>query len=548
MSPQLFMVPLIAFGVAVAFIAAIGIIMRNYVKVPPNKVAIISGRKRRLADRSTVGFRLIHGGATLILPGLERVDYLDLNVIPLSLETKKAYTREGVAVTVQAVANVKIGSDDASLGNSAERFLGMQIGGIKEVILQTLEAHLRAICGTLTVEEINSDRQAFAQRMTTEAAQDFHKMGLIIDVFAVQHIADEHGYLDSLGRKRTSEVVRDAEIGEADAKRDSMTRTAGADREGKTARFQADVSIASAEKEKNLQVAAFAAEVNAKNAQAAQAGPLADARARQEVKREEVRIIEIETEARISVAQREAERKRKELEGTMVAEAEASKVATILKAEADRQSAILAAEGEKQRKITVAEADAKELEYEGLGESAKISKIAEAESERVRKIGQAEADAIKARGLAEAEAMQRKAEALKIYGEAAMMQMVVERLPEIARAFAEPLASIDKVSILELGGGNGAGSGVGRFVSNVGGGMAAMSEFMKQSFGIDLAELIKSKGTATSGAVAVPTASEAPMTAANLASGGAAAATPPAGSPSRPGASRTGDGGSRPPR
>jgi len=335
--------------------------------------------------------------------------------------------------------------------------------------------------------------------MTAEAAEDFRKMGLVIDVFAVQHIQDEHGYLDSLGRKRTAEVVRDAEIGEADATRDSLTRTAAADREGKTARFQADVAIASAEKEKNLQVAAFAAEVNAKNAQAAQAGPLADAKARQEVKREEIRVIEIETESRIAVAQREAERKRKELEGTKVAEAEAAKTAAILKAEGDKAATILAAEAEKQRKVVLAEADAKELEFEGLGEASKIAKIAEAESGRVRIVGQAEADAIKARGLAEAEAMQKKAEALKLYGEAAMMQMVVEKLPEIARAFAEPLASIDKVSIMEIGGGGNGGGGAGgsgglnRFMGSVGGGMAAMSEFVKQSFGIDLAEVAKSR-------------------------------------------------------
>jgi len=488
------LVPVIVLGVVIAFFVAAGLMMRNYIKVPPNKVAIISGRRRRLTDKSVVGFRLVHGGATLIIPGLERVDYLDLNVIPVSLETKKAYTREGVAVTVQAVANVKIGSDETSLGASAERFLGMPLNGMKEVILQTLEAHLRAICGTLTVEEINSDRQAFAQRMTAEAAEDFRKMGFIIDVFAVQHIQDEHGYLDSLGRKRTAEVVRDAEIGEADAKRDAMTRTASADREGKTARYQADVSIASADKDKNLQLAQFTSEVNARNAEAAQAGPLAEARARQDVKREEVRILEIETEARIAVAQREAERMRKELEGTMVAEAEAMKRSSILKAEGDQQTAILTAEGEKQRRVALAEADAKELEFEGLGESTKIMRIAEAESERVRKIGQAEADAIKARGLAEAEAMLRKAEALRQYGDAAKMQMVVERLPEIAQAFAEPLRGIDKVSILEMGGGNGAPSGVQRFVGNVGGGMAALSEFLKQTFDIDLAQLIKSKG------------------------------------------------------
>ena len=472
-------IPFIVAGVVLAFFAAMSMLLRTYIKVPPNKVAIISGSKRRLADRSTVGFRLVHGGATLVLPGLERVDYLDLNVIPVSLETRQALTNQGVAGTVQAVATVKIGSDDVSRRNSAERFLGMPINGVKEVILQTLEAHLRAICGTLTVEEINSDRQAFAQRMTAEAAEDFRKMGIVIDVFAVQHISDEHGYLDSLGRKRTAEVVRDAEIGEADAKRDALQRTSSADQEGKTARFLADVAIAESEKNKNLQVAGFSAEVNGRTAQAAQAGPLAEAQARQEVKKQEVRIMEIETEARIAVAQREAERKRRELEGTIVAEAEAAQRAQVLRAEGEKNARILNAEGEKQQRVALAEAGARELEFQGSGESAKIARIAEAEAQRVRTVGQAEADAIKARGLAEAEAMMRKAEALKTYGEAAMMQMVVERLPDIAKAFAEPLASIDKVSILEMGGGGGGyghSSGFNRFAGSGGlGGVATSS-------------------------------------------------------------------------
>lgn len=522
MPPLTGMIPFIVVAVVFAFIAAIGTMMRNLIKVPPNQVAIISGRKRKLADNTSVGFRILHGGSTFRVPGLERIDYLDLNVIPVALETQKAYTRDGVAVTVQAVANVKIGSDDVSLRNSAERFLGMRIEALKGIILQTLEAHLRAICGTLTVEEINSDRQAFAQRMTAEAAEDFRKMGIVIDVFAVQHISDEHGYLDALGRKRTAEVVRDAEIGESEAKRDALMRTSAADREGRTARFQADVSIAEAEKEKNLRVAMFAAEVNAQNAQAAQAGPLSDAKARQEVKREETRVIEVETGARIAVAEREAERRRKELEGTRVAEAEAAKTSAVLKAEADKMTAILQAEGEKQRKIVIAEADARELEFEGLGEASKISKIAEAESERIRKVGQAEADAVRARGFAEADAMSKKAEALHQYGQAAMMQMVVERLPEIARAFAEPLGSIDKVSIMEFGqGGN--GSGVNRFIGNVGGGMAALSEFMKQSFGIDLAEVAKAH---------IEKAGTTPITKPNAPSSPAGGAAPAGGSTS----------------
>ncbi len=183
--------------------AAMALFARNYVKVPPSTVAIFYGRKHAFVDekgnRSTVGFRIVRGGAALRVPVLEEVAYLSLNIISIPLRIQRAYTKEGVAVTVEAVANVKIASDDMSLRGASERFLGMSTEQVKGVIFQTLEGHLRAILGTLTVEEINADRQAFAQKMTDEAAVDLKKMGVNIDILTIQQISDEQGYLDALG-------------------------------------------------------------------------------------------------------------------------------------------------------------------------------------------------------------------------------------------------------------------------------------------------------------------------------------------------------------
>jgi len=245
---QLFL-PVIVLLVVLGLFIAAWLFSRNYLKVSPNTVAVLSGRKRRLADGRVVGYRMVKGGAALKFPLLEKVDYLSLNVITIPLEIKRAYTLKGVPVSVKAVANVKIRSDDASLQAAAERFLGMNQEQMHRVIYQTLEGHLRSILGTLTVEEINSDRQSFAQKLTSEAAMDLEKMGLGVDVLTIQEISDEEGYLDALGKRRTAEVKRDATIGEAEATRDAKIRSAQALQEGERAKFAAQAEIALAERD-----------------------------------------------------------------------------------------------------------------------------------------------------------------------------------------------------------------------------------------------------------------------------------------------------------
>ena len=482
--------PILALVVLLAILslfAVMSLFARNYIKVPPSVVAIFYGRKHILVDekgnRTTVGFRVVRGGAALRVPVLEAVQYLSLNIISIPLKITRAYTKEGVPVTVEAVANVKIAGDDTSLRGAAERFLGMTQDKVKEVIFQTLEGHLRAILGTLTVEEINADRQAFAQKMTDEAAVDLRKMGVNIDILTIQQISDEMGYLDALGKKRTAEVKRDAVIGEAQAQRDAMIKSAMADQEGRTKRYEADVAIAQSLRDKESRQAEFDAAVQAKQKEAEQAGPLATAIARQRVTEQETRIDQVRKQQEVLVQEQEAARKEKELQATVVKPAEA-----------ERQAAILRAEGEKQSNIIRAEATQKELEFEGAGEAAKIEKVGRAQAAKVLAVGEAEAEVIKLKLLAEADGLQKKAEAWKNFNDAAVINMVVEKMPELAQAFATQLAGIDKINIIEMGNGAPGGSGgVGKVMGTVGGGMTAMLSMLKDQFGVDIARLMKAK-------------------------------------------------------
>ncbi len=483
----MFEIPIVVIAVVLLIVvgafAALMLISRNYIKVSPNQAAVISGRRRRLTDGSTVGYRQVRGGATLVVPFLEKVEYLDLNVITVPLATSRAYTSQGVPVSVKAVANVKIKGDDESLRAAAERFLGMPQDQFHGLIFQTLEGHLRAILGTLTVEEINNDRQSFAQKLTSEAAGDLEKMGIGLDALTIQEISDEEGYLDALGKRRTAEVKRDAEIGQAEANRDSKIKASLALQEGEKVRLNTEALIAQSNRETEIQKAQVQAEIEKERAKSMQAGPLADAIAKQEVVAEEVRIEKIRTQEQIAVQEQEVLRMEKELEATIVKQAEAQRRAAVLLAQGQQEAAILAAEGRKQAQIAQAEAEAQTLQKEGQGRATAIEAEGRAEAEKIRALGLAEAEklqanglaqakATEAQGLAEAAAIKEKAAAWREFNESARLQTILEKLPSIIeasapvfRAVAEPLGKIDKIVMIDNGGNdneNGS-SGINRF-------------------------------------------------------------------------------------
>ncbi|MGD9627868.1 MAG: SPFH domain-containing protein [Pyrinomonadaceae bacterium] len=468
--------------IVIGLLIALMLISRNYIKVSPNQAAVISGRKRKLSDGTIAGYRLVRGGATLVFPFLEKVEYLDLNVITVPLATTRAYTVQGVPVSVKAVANVKIKGDDTSLRSASERFLGMPQEQFHRLVFQTLEGHLRAILGTLTVEEINNDRQSFAQKLTTEAAGDLEKMGIGLDALTIQEISDEEGYLDALGKRRTAEVKRDAEIGQAEANRDSKIKASLALQEGEKVRLETEAQIAQSQRETEIQKAQVQAEIESERAKASQAGPLADAKAQQQVTVEEVRVEKVRTQEQISVQEQEVLRKEKELEATVVKQAEADRKAAVLRAQGLQEAQILEAEGRKQALIATAEAEAQKLQREGQGRASAVEAEGKAEAEKIRAVGLAEAEklqakglaeakAIEAQGLAEAAAIKEKAAAWREFNDAARLQTILEKLPSIIessapvfQAVAEPLGKIDKVVMIDNGGnGNGDGVGINRF-------------------------------------------------------------------------------------
>jgi flotillin len=310
-------------------------------------------------------------------------------------------------------------------------------------------------------------------------------MGVNIDILTIQQISDEMGYLDALGKRRTAEVKRDAVVGEAQAQRDAMIKSALADQEGQTKRYEADIVIAQSLRDKETKQAEFNAAVQAKTAEAAQAGPLSTAIAKQRVTEQETRIDQVRKQQEVLVQEQEVARRQQELQATVVKPAEA-----------ERQAAILRAEGEKQATIIRAEATSKELEYEGAGEASKIERIGRAEAAKVLAVGEAEAEVIKRKLLAEAEGLQKKAEAWKNFNEAAVINMVIDKMPEMAHAFATQLAGIDKINIIEMSNGPNGSGGVAKVMGTVGGGMTAMLSMLNDQFGIDLARMMQAKADA----------------------------------------------------
>src|SRR5476651_2028389 len=243
----------------------------RYTKVGPNQVLVVSGRKHRLveADGTTreVGFRIVKGGGTFVRPVIEKVDVLSLELLTIDVQTPEVYTSKGVPVKVDGVAQIKVKGDDISIATAAEQFLSKSVDDIKNIAMQTLEGHLRAILGTMTVEEIYQNRDAFASKVQEVAAGDMANMDLGIVSFTIRDIRDTQGYLDALGKPRIAQVKRDAIIAQAEADRDSVIRSAQANQAGQEAKFQADTKVAEAKRDYEMSVAGYNASVNQKKAE-----------------------------------------------------------------------------------------------------------------------------------------------------------------------------------------------------------------------------------------------------------------------------------------
>jgi flotillin len=441
-------------------------------KVGPNQVLVISGREHRRVnpisgEAETVHYRIVAGGRAFIMPVIERVDDLSLELMTIEVSTADVYTLEGVPVTVDGVAQVKIGSDEISIATAAERFLSKSHVEIKHVAHETLAGHLRAILGTLSVEQIYKDRDAFAQQVQEVSGHDMRNMGLAIDSFVIKDIQDDQGYLDALGQARTAEVKRDATIGQANAARDATIKSAGARQEGETAKFLAETKIASSSKDYQVQKAEYDQAVNRERVKADLETDLQQRISQQQITAEQVQIEIVEKQKQIEVQVQEAARKEKELEATVrkPAEAEQYRIETLARA----------------KKFQT------ETEAAGQAEAIRATGIAEADATKAR--GLAQAEVIRQQGLAEAEAMEKKAEAWQQYNQAAIIQQLIDSLPAVARAISEPLAKTDRIVVISSG--DGGGAGASRITADIANIVAQVPATVEALTGVDLVETIK---------------------------------------------------------
>lgn len=291
---------IIAAVLILGFLTVFGIIRANLKICQPNEVLIFSGRRRQLGDGTGVGYRVIQGGRGFRIPIIEKVDRLNLTTIPLDLTVANAYSKGGIPLTVRAIANVKISSNEAELNNAVERLLGKTRDEIQMIAKETLEGNLRGVLALLTPEEVNEDRLKFAKELVEEADNDLSALGLQLDVLKIQSVEDERGYLNAIGRQRSAHILSVAQVVEAEKMENARVAQAKADR-----------SIAEAENDVRLVKARLAAQAEAEEAKISVAARVAQARAEQELALEEIALSEKRQHAKVVIAA-EAERKAKE--------------------------------------------------------------------------------------------------------------------------------------------------------------------------------------------------------------------------------------------
>jgi flotillin len=437
--------------IALVIFIGLAVVLSRYTKVGPNQVLIVSGRKHRYADPDgsvqTRGFRIVKGGGTFVYPVVEKVDILSLELLTIDVQTPEVYTSKGVPVRVDGVAQIKVKGDDVSIATAAEQFLGKSTDEIRSIATQTLEGHLRAILGTMTVEDIYQNRDAFASKVQEVAAGDMANMGLGIVSFTIRDIRDGQGYLEALGKPRIAQVKRDAQIAQAEADRDSMIKSSQAQQAGQEAKFAADAKIAEAQRDYQMNVAQYQASVNQRKAEADLAYDLQKFKTGQLVKAEEIQVSIVEKQKQIELQQQEIMRKQRELEANVQKPADA----------------------ERYKVETLANAKKFQLETEAAGAAAAAKAQGFASADVTKAMGTAEAEANQARGLAEAaiieaqgrataESMRVKAESFKQYNEAAVIEMIVRVMPEIAGRVSEPLSKMEKMVIINSGPGPGGGA------------------------------------------------------------------------------------------
>lgn len=451
--------------VGVVVIALILIVMTGYVKSPSDTAYIISGLKKEP--------KYVIGRSSIRIPFLQRMDKLMLKMISVDVKTEDSVpTNDYINVNIDSAVKVKVSSDPAKMKIAASNFLNKNEEYIRSSVVDVLQGNVREIIGQMKLEEIVQDRKKFADKVQENAAPDMAKMGLDIVSFNVQNVTDNGNVIENLGIDRVVSISKSAQISRAESERDIAVAKASAEKQANDARVEAETAIAEQNNALEIKKQELKKQSDIKKAEADAAYEIQE--------QEQRKTIEIATaDANIAKQEKEAEIKEKEiavkeksLDAEVKKQADAEKYARMQKADADKYEAEQRAEAEKITKMKEAEA-------------AKAQGVAEAEATKAK--GMAEAETIRAKGMAEAEAMEKKADAMAKYGKAAMTEMIIKVLPQMAEAIAKPLESIDKVSII-----GGAGdSGMSTISDNVPQVLAKTIESVKETTGFDLTEVMK---------------------------------------------------------
>src|SRR5712671_1835783 len=414
--------------IALGTFLMMGVLAKMFRKAGPHEALIVYGFR---------GTRIVQGSGTIIFPMVESCRELSLELMSFDVAPQQdLYTVQGVAVTVEAVAQIKVKSDPESIRTAAEQFLTKTPDQREGLIRLVMEGHLRGIIGQLTVEQIVKEPEMVAERMRSTCADDMNKMGLEVISFTIKEVRDKNEYISNMGRPDVARIKRDADVAAAEAERDTAIRRAQAQREAAIAKANADqervlaetLSMAKqseAQRDLEIKQATYQETVKKQQAQADKAYEIQTNIQQQVVVAESVKVQQIEKEQQIKVQEAEILRHEKEL------------IATVLKgAEVERQRIEQLASAERQRQISEAEGRAS----------------------AIRAQGEAEAEIIFKKGEAEAKAMNIKAEAYQEYNQAAVVDKLMTSLPEIVRALSEPLSKVDKVTIVSTGNGDAAGA------------------------------------------------------------------------------------------
>src|SRR5881628_915117 len=441
----------------VATLMLLTVFARLYRKAGPHEALVVYGFR---------GTRIVKGHGTVIFPMIEAVRQLSLELMSFDVApVQDLYTKQGVAVTVEAVAQIKVKSDLESIHTASEQFLTKTPDQRESLIRLVMEGHLRGIIGQLTVEQIVKEPEMVAERMRSTCADDMNKMGLEVVSFTIKEVRDKNEYIVNMGRTDVARIKRDADVATAEAERDTAIKRAQAQREAAIAKAQADqervlaetasmAKQADATRELEVKKAQFLEVTKRQQAQADKAYDIQTNIMQQQVIAEQVKVQQIEKEQQVKVQEAEINRREKEL------------IATVLKQ----------AEVERQRIETLAAAEKQRLMAEAEGHASAI-----------RAQGEAEAEIIFKKGEAEAKAMNVKAEAYQEYNQAAVIDKLFTNMPEVVKALASPLANVDKITIVSTG--NGDASGMNKITGDITKMAAQVPALFETLSGMSMSEL-----------------------------------------------------------